>query len=332
VHLAEVRRQIASGETKPLYLLTGDDPQARHDVAQEFLALVDEGLHAFNVETFSAAEATSAAQREQLIGHILSAARTLPMMAPRRVVIVHAAERLLSPRKGGDEGETLPLPLPGGKRKRAPTAAEELEAYLAAPEPLTTLIFVSGDLDGTRRLVKLVRTHAVTVDCGSLSDAAEAGRWIRARLERDGLTIEPQAVTRLLQGTGLSLARIRADVEKLALFAAGESTVTVRHVRELVQPLSEPGENFAMGRAFWNGDTRAALREVAAQLDAGFRPEMVLGQIRAAVTSDRGRADDRIRQALDAVFETDLAIKSSGVDPQHVLERLVVDICGRSRP
>jgi DNA polymerase-3 subunit delta len=222
--------------------------------------------------------------------------------------------------------------LPGSKRKRAPTPTEDLEAYLASPEPMTTLVFVAGDLDGTRRLVKLVRTHAITVDCGTLSDAADAGRWIRSRLEQDGLTIEPQAVTRLLQGTGLSLARIRADVEKLALFAAGESTVTVRHVRELVQPLSEPGENFAMGRAFWNGDARAALREVAAQLDAGFRPEMVLGQIRAAVTSDRGRSDDRIRQALDAVLETDLAIKSSGVDPQHLLERLVVDICGRSRP
>jgi DNA polymerase-3 subunit delta len=327
---AEVRKQIASGETAPLYLLSGDDPQSRHDLAQEFAGLVDEGLQAFNVETFFASEATSVAARDQLIGQILAAARTLPMMAPRRVLLVHAAERLLSPKKGGDDAETLPLPLPGSKRKRAPTPTEELEAYLANPEPLTTLVFVAGDLDGNRRLVKLARTHAVSVDCGSLSDQAEATRWIKTRLEQDGLAIEPQAVTRLLQATGLSLARIRAEVEKLALFAAGDATVTVRHVREMVQPLSEPGENFPMGRAFWSGDTRGALREVAAQLDAGFRPEMVLGQIRAAVTSDRGRSDERLRQALDAVFETDLTIKSSSIDPRFVLERLVIEICGRS--
>jgi DNA polymerase III delta subunit len=243
---------------------------------------------------------------------------------------VHAAERLLSPKKGGDEAPLVPPAPSGSKRRKALTPAEELEAYLGHPEPLTTLVFVAGELDGTRRLVKLVRSQAVAVDCGTLSDAAEAGRWIRARLEQDGLSIEPQAMTRLLQGTGLNLARIRADVEKLALFAAGELSVTVRHVRELVQPLTEPGEHFAMGRAFWNGDTRAALREVAAQLEAGFRPEMVLGQIRAAVVGDRGRSDDRIRQGLDAVFETDLAIKSSGVDPQFLLERLVVAICGRA--
>lgn len=326
---ADVRKQIASGETAPLYLLSGDDPQSRHDLAQEFAALVDEGLQAFNVQTFFASEATSAAARDQLIVQMLSSARTLPMMAPRRVLIVHAAERLLAPKKGGDDMETLPLPLPGSKRKRALTPTEELEAYLAAPERLTTVVFVAGDLDGNRRLVKLVRTHAVSVDCGSIGDTGEATHWIKARLQQDGLAIEPQAVTRLLQATGLSLARIRAEVEKLALFAAGDETVTVRHVREMVQPLSEPGENFPMGSAFKSGDTRAALREIAAQMDAGFRPELVLGQIRAAVIYDRGRSESRLRRDLDMIFETDLAIKSSGIEPRFILERLVADICGR---
>src|SRR5690349_21071850 len=95
---AEVRAQIAAGRTGPLYLLEGDDLQSRHDLALEFASLVEEGLQAFNVESFYANEATTSGARDQMMAAILATARTLPMMAPRRVVIVHEAERLLSPR------------------------------------------------------------------------------------------------------------------------------------------------------------------------------------------------------------------------------------------
>ena len=52
----------------PLYLLEGDDLQSRHDLAMEFAGLVDEGLHAFNVQSFYANEATTASARDVLIG------------------------------------------------------------------------------------------------------------------------------------------------------------------------------------------------------------------------------------------------------------------------
>jgi hypothetical protein len=51
---AQVRAQIASGTTHPIYLLESDDAPSRYDLAQAFLALVDEGLHAFNTAAFPA--------------------------------------------------------------------------------------------------------------------------------------------------------------------------------------------------------------------------------------------------------------------------------------
>ncbi len=321
----DVRRQIKTGATGPLFLLEGDDLQARHDLALEFASLVEEGLHAFNVESFYANEAGSALARDQLISTLLSAARTLPMMAPRRVLIVHEAERLLSPRKGKDDEPELPPAV--GKRKRSVTPVEELEQYIEAPEPLTTLVFVAGDLEANRRLVKLLRKHATVVDCGSLASPAEAGNWITARLERDALRIDQQAISLLLATTGLSLGRIRAETDKLALFAAGERTITVGHVREMMQPESEPGEGFAMGTAIWSNNARAALREVEAQFDAGMQPVMVLGQIRAAAR--KLQPDSRAKSGLDAVFRTDLAIKSSTGEPRYLLERLVIELCER---
>jgi DNA polymerase-3 subunit delta len=301
---ADARRQIESGETGPLYLLEGDDLQSRHDLALEFATLVESGLEAFNVEALHASEATSASQRDQMIGALLSAARTLPMMAPRRVVIVHDAERLLSPRKGRDEDTQPLLPAAGrGRKVRAVTPAEALEQYIEAPEPMTTLVFAAGALDGNRRLVKLLRKHAAVVDCGTLETAADAAKWIRARLEKDEMEMEPAALALLLEATGLRLGRIRAEIEKLVLYAAGEREITPVHVRDLVMPQAELGALF----------------------EAGVMAPLILGQVRWAAT--QLRPPPRVRRGLDLVLETDLNMKSSRGEPRFLLERLVVELC-----
>lgn len=287
---------------------------------------MDEGLQAFNVGSWFGHEATTTSQRDAMLSSIMAAARTLPMMAPRRVVVVHEAEALLTPRRARDEE---PAKAPGaGKGRRtkvATTPAEDFEAYVASPEPLTTLVLVTDGLDRTRRITKQLLAAAAVVDCGALQTEAEAARWIRARLERDELTIEPAAITALLEGTGLRLARIRAEVDKLVLYASGESVLTARHVRDLVLPQAEPGEDFALGRSIWAGDAAGALREMAALLDAGAVPVMLLGQIRAAAA--RLRPDDRARQGLDRVMAMDAAVKSSAGEPRYLLERLVVELC-----
>jgi DNA polymerase III delta subunit len=334
--VAEIRKQIKSGKTAPLYLLEGDDLQSRHDLAIEFANVVDEGLHAFNVQSFYANEASNAGSRDQLIGSLLSNARTLPMMAPRRVIVVHEADRLLAPKRGkeDEDGEAGPptsakaTPGKPQKSKRiATTPAEELEAYIEQPEPMTTLVFVSAPLDASRRLVKLLRKHADVVDCGTLHDAREAATWITKRLEKDELAIEPKAIGLLLATTGLTLGRIRPEVEKLILYAAGESNITVAHVRDLVVPHEESEGTFALMEAVQNSQAPRALREISALIDAGVQPPVILGQLRAA--SIRLRPDSRVKNGLEAVFRTDVAIKSSAGTPQYLLEALVVQLCAR---
>ena len=321
----EIRKQIKSGKTGPLYLLEGDDLQSRHDLALEFANIVDEGLQAFNVQSFYANEATNQGARDQLIGALLSNARTLPMMAPRRVIVVHEADRLLAPKRAKEEEEgEADVPKKG---KRGALPAEELEAYIENPEPMTTLVFVSGPLDGNRRVVKLLRKHADSVDCGTLRDPREAAMWITKRLERDELTIEPKAISLLLATTGLTLGKIRPEIEKLVLYAAGESAISVAHVRDLVVPQENSEGTFALMEAVQNSQAPKALREVSALIDAGVQPPVILGQLRAATI--RLRPDSRVKNGLEAVFRTDLAIKSSSGTPQYLLECLVVELCAR---
>ena len=152
--------------------------------------------------------------------------------------------------------------------------------------------------------------------------------WITKRLEKDELTIEPKAISLLLGSTGLTLGRLRPEIEKLILYAAGEPAVTAAHVRDVVIPQEESEGTFALMDAVQNANAPRALREVSALIDGGVQPPVILGQLRAATI--RLRPDARVKSGLEAVFRTDLAIKSSAGTPQYLLECLVVELCVRS--
>ena len=110
--IAALRKQLASSDLGPLYLLVGDDDAEKSAVAAEFADTVDAGLRAFNVERFYGGETR--------VDDLLDAANTLPMMAPRRIVVVLEAEKLLVPRR---------------ESKAAEADQVRLEKFVAAPPP-----------------------------------------------------------------------------------------------------------------------------------------------------------------------------------------------------
>src|SRR5437870_2707231 len=132
-----VRKQIASGETDPIYLLVGEDDVEKSALAGEFAELVDEGIRAFNMERIHAGDWTTGDKLADGVGAIVAAARTLPMMAPRRVVTVTQAETLIMPKR---------------ESEAATRAMGELEALLERPERETTLIFIAAGVDRRSRM------------------------------------------------------------------------------------------------------------------------------------------------------------------------------------
>jgi hypothetical protein len=65
-------------------------------------------------------------------------------------------------------------------------------------------------------------------------------------------------------------------------------------------------------------------------MEAGAVPYMVLGQLAWFVRDKLANADARrVPAAVEALFRTDLDLKTSGRDPRVLLERLVVELCGR---
>jgi DNA polymerase-3 subunit delta len=321
---AQARAQIAAGTTAPVYLLECDDQPSRHDLAQAFLGLVDEGLQAFNVARFFGRDATNAGTRDTMVADILAAARTLPMMSPRRVILLHDADVLLTPRRAKED--EAPEAGRSRKRVRSTTPAEDFEAYVASPEPMTTLVIDAPPLDRGRRITKLLVQHAQVVNCGELNSAEDVARWVAARLDRDELSIEPAATRALIDAVGIDLPRIRGEIDKLVLYAAGETTITASHVRDVVVSSDESAGVFALVDYIKNGNPAAAIRELGALFESGSPGPMILGLVRTAAV--QLRPDARARRGLTAVFDADLALKSSAGEPRFVLERRVVELCG----
>ena len=298
---AALRKEIASGATGSLYVLMGDDEVEKSDVAAQFLELVDEGLRPFNVDRFYGGDVSA--------DRVIDAANTLPMMVPRRVVVVLEGEKLLIPKR---------------ETKASEEALEQLQAFIKSPSPYSTLVFVCGSLDKRRVIVKLLMKEAQFVDCGTIEDAADAERWLKARALREKVTFATGAGQALVERAGLDMVRLRAAFDRAVLYALGQESISVDDVRQSVSAGPEQQVDFGIANAIRSNDARDALKQLALALDGGTAPFMVLGQLRVA--AERLPAQ-RIRPAIDAVFRTDEALKSSGGDPRILLERLIVELC-----
>ena len=164
------------------------------------------------------------------------------------------------------------------------------------------------------------------VDCGIINDSMDAERWVKARAERDKVAIDAVAIRALVERAGIDLVRLRGGLERVALYAMGQSKITADDVRQVVTPSGEAAD-FGIANAIQRNDASEALKELTLALEGGAQPVFVLGQLRSAAER---MPRPRLKEAIDAVFRTDEAIKSSGGDPKILLERLVVELCTRA--
>jgi DNA polymerase III delta subunit len=307
---AAVRAQIAAGTIEPLYLVTGDDEAEMSAIAAALAESVDAEFRAFNVQRFfgSDAGATMAA--------VLDAASTLPLMALRRVVVLQQAERVLAVRKGrqadADDGESGGAGEGGGKAQAA-----LLKEYAAHPHPHAVVAVIGTGLE---RTFEALARQAAVVNCQASSDVIR-------RLEAEhGVRFERDAAELLRQLAGADVGRLRADVERVLMYAAGRRIVSRDHVQEVIGRAASAGN---LWKAVADRRTPTALKELELELAEGAVPYMILGLLRSVV--ERTIAAKDASRAVDALLRTDLALKTSGGEPRVLLERLVVELCGMGR-
>ena len=164
-----------------------------------------------------------------------------------------------------------------------------------------------------------------TIDLRQVGRVAE--QLVRQAVGDAGQQIEPAAARLIAERAGTDIVRLRGDLDRLLLYASGRPKITIADAQEIVSAEASQ-DDWAVTNAIQRA-TRRGVAAAGAGARVGRVSYMILGQLAWFV---RERLDDprRIPTAIDALFRTDVDLKSSGGDPRILLERLVVELCGQS--
>ena len=154
-----------------------------------------------------------------------------------------------------------------------------LDEYVKQPDPSTTLVLVAADVDRSRRIGKTIHKNATIVECWGLKQGRDArrstcGRWrvaeqlVRQAVADAGQQIEPAASRLVAERAGTDIVRLRGDVDRLLLYAAGKPKITIADVQEVVSAETSQ-DDWAVTNAIQQGNAPEALRQLGLALEAG---------------------------------------------------------------
>ena len=331
----DLLRAIERGEIAPIYCLHGPE---RFLIDRVLAALRRRILGATgdasgcNCELFDLKEVT--------LANVLAAARTLPMFAKQRLVIARGLEQV--------KAEGL----------------EPLTAYAAHPNPSTCLVLLAEKVDGRLRAFLALRKAGFLHEFARLKDR-DLGPFIAREAKTRGLAIDSDAAEALANAAGPDLGRLMQALEQLEIYAGKAGRISRAQIEELV-PESRERNVFELTKAIGTGDTRRALQLVTNMLRNREPPlriqAMLLRQLRqtwrakelmaanlpraemaAAVGLPPFFLDDvlvparrlsvaALRRSFERLYQADRAFKSSRVDPEVQLTRLVRQLAEEAAP
>jgi len=246
----QARKEAESDNLRPIYLLVGDEPYFEAEVLTALKrAGTKGGVPGLNEETLTAGDAT--------VDRVLAAARTLPMMAKKRLLVVRGLERW-EPREGVE--------------KKGGDPFERLLEYAKDPTPSTLLVLLGGGLDKRRRFVTQAKQQGFLVSCDAMDRAALPG-WIERAVTQRGVRIQMDIADAIAELAGPELAPVADAVERLCLYVGADGEITEDAVAACVVRL-RPSTVWelvgAVGRRDL-GTALAALHRVYDPADRGLR-------------------------------------------------------------
>lgn len=251
----DLRAQLKRGELSPVYVLFGEEAYLR-DLAAKTIA--DRAFGEGDARDFN--ESCHSLTRPGELIDILTAARQLPMMSYRRVIHINNVRITQSGR-----GDTI----------KEEDDENALRSYLEAPAPDTMVIFVAEELNGVRRMGKLLRESTFCVEFDPLTDP-ELAKWAVEKLRELESEIEAAALDELIKRCGPDVRRVTNEAAKLAAAAYPQGIIGIDLVEELV-PFTREQDNFEIGKHLVAGNRKAAFKVLRKVFDDGAEPVMIPG-------------------------------------------------------
>jgi len=302
--------------------------------------LIDRAIEA--IKTAVLEPATRDFNYDQLFGkeagaaQILACAKTLPMMAKRRLVLIRDADELTA-----DE-------------------LASLTKFIESPAPETCLLFVAEKADLRLRFFNLFKKHGLLLKLDPLADKQLPG-FIEAEAKRLQVELERGAAARMADEIGADLGQLADALERLCCFVPVGQPIRIRDIEEVVVTTRQHSV-FELIDAVGAADRSAALsllsemlmqREPALKLLALLsRHIMKLWQTADLLAHGRPSAGEvasalgvmpfvagklldqarrlklpRVQAMHEVIFHTDRTLKQSKLDDERIMEQLILGLC-----
>ncbi len=325
--MTQVMRRLDQGQIDSLYVLFGEETYLQ----QEYLATLTERIltgapRDFNYDVLHA--------DNDALAEALGLARTLPMMASHRVVVLRGVQQL---------------------RKADLT---QLEHYAQAPSESTALLCTSSELN-VNKISASLRQNAVVVACKRLT-GTQLQQWVARQVAWRQTRITPEAVEGLLHEQEHDLQLLAHELDKLCTYVGEEGEISLADVHDVCQA-SRHQSLFTLSDALGARRLPQALALIDRLLQQGEPPLVVLSMIvrhvrllwsikqlthrrqdmghmaktlglpqhvcRQLITYSRQVSGEQLQRLYSAAIEADLAFKTSNKPPQAILERLILALC-----
>ncbi|RLA78914.1 MAG: DNA polymerase III subunit delta [Deltaproteobacteria bacterium] len=282
-----LERELGRQELREAYLLCGEDPyllqRAERMIIEAVLSPAERG---FNLTVFSGKEAA--------VKEVVEAARTLPFMASRRVVVLRDAEEVF---------------------KRPPAV---LTDYLNRPTPSTVLLMVAKK--------RIAPPPEVSEGFYDLTPSRrEVSLWLKRLARERGIALTPAALSLLRELVGDDLTALSLEVEKLALYK-GKGTVDEEDVQEVVADIRVRSV-FEMVEAMEHGDLDRAISVLERIWRHGDPSPKILGAIAWRIRDRLKKGGDgRLVRALRRLQALDLEVKRRGTAAKLLLAEMILEL------
>ncbi|NBR36005.1 MAG: DNA polymerase III subunit delta [Chitinophagales bacterium] len=215
------------GKWKPVYWIEGEEEYYIDQVLQYAEhQLLPESEAAFNLSVFYG--------RDAAWPDVVNACKRYPMFAERQVVLIKEAQHMRD--------------------------LEKLESYLE--QPLASTILVIGykekKLDNRKKFAKLVKEKGVLVTTKKLYES-DLRSFAESLVQDKGLSIQPLALSLLIDHIGSDMQRIENELEKLAVNLAERKTITADDIERYIG-ISKEYNVFELQKALALKDTARCLR------------------------------------------------------------------------
>lgn len=238
----KIEQSIRSGKIAPWYCFVGKETFFLDRLQTMFEELVPEDMRDFNFDLMYA--------RDVDVGKVLSVAKSFPMMADRRVLIVRDFMQLGKNKKVDDDDDSADV---GG-------SINELIGFLEKPNPNAVVVFIDGATKPSKitKIGKALagqKTKGVYAEFESVPDTA-LPHWIMEWAQQKHSRIfHVEAAELLAYQIGDDLQLLSTEIDKLCTFEDSTGEITMEAVKK-ISGFSRSFDVFDLKNALFSRDRR----------------------------------------------------------------------------